>query len=195
LLHNAKYDSLSDEQLIGNYIGSGDNVFIGILYKRYGHLVLGTCIKYLKNKDDAQDAAIQIFTGLLGDLKKHKITYFRSWLYVYSKNFCLMWLRKRQSLLKKDLELRDNADLLMDSDDVEHLNKKEEQIGRLESAIAELNEPQKKCITLFYYHNKSYNEIVALTGYTGNDVKSHIQNGKRNIKINMDAKLNEQEGK
>lgn len=194
MVFNDKYNNYSEDELINNFLESGDNRFVGILYERYGHLVLGLCIKYLKNKDEAQDAVIQIFTNLLKDLKRFKIDYFKSWLYVYSKNFCLMELRKRQSLLKKELELSENVHLFMDMPDLEHLKEKERQIGLMELAIELLNKDQKICIELFYLKNKSYIEITQLTGYSANDVKSHIQNGKRNLKLKMEALTNEQAG-
>ena len=187
-----KYTNYSDNDLIDRFLQTGDNQFIGVLYERYGHLVLGLCIKYLKNKDEAKDAVIQIFSNLISDLKKYKVEYFKSWLYVYSKNFCLMELRKRQSLLKKELELKENAHLVMDLSGLEHLQEKESQILLMEQAIQLLNADQKKCIELFYLKNKSYHEIVELTGYSQNDVKSYIQNGKRNLKIKMEALMNEQ---
>lgn len=195
MLVNSKYKDYSDNDLINKFLETGDNSFVGILYQRYGHLVLGLCIKYLKNKDEAQDSVIQIFANLLADLKKHKIEYFKSWLYVYSKNFCLMELRKRQSALKKELELQENVHLVMDFSDPEHLHEKEKQISIMEQAIELLNSEQKQCIQLFYLKNKSYNEIIEITGYSNNEVKSHIQNGKRNLKIKMEALINEQPNK
>lgn len=192
---NNKYSNFSDNDLINTFLEKDDNNIVGVLYERYGHLVLGLCIKYLKNKDEAQDAVIQIFTGLLKDLKKHKIEFFKSWLYVYSKNFCLMELRKRQSMLKKELELKDNVHLIMDYSNPEHLNEKEKQITIMEQALELLNSEQKKCIDLFYLKNKSYVEIVDITGYTANEVKSHIQNGKRNLKIKMEILINEDPNK
>lgn len=192
MVFNDKYNNCSDNELVNVFFETGDNRLIGILYQRYGHLALGLCLKYLKNRDEAQDAVIQIFTNLIKDLKKHKIDYFKSWLYVYSKNFCLMELRKRQSTLKKELELRENVHLFMDMTDPEHLKEKERQIVLMEQAIALLNTDQKKCIELFYLQNKSYTEITDITGYSANDVKSFIQNGKRNLKIKMEALINEQ---
>ena len=191
---SSKYSNYSDNDLINTFLEKDDNNIVGVLYERYGHLVLGLCIKYLKNKDEAQDAVIQIFTGLLKDLKKHKIEFFKSWLYVYSKNFCLMELRKRQSALKKELELKENVHLIMDFSNPEHLNEKEKQITIMEKALELLNTEQKKCIDLFYLKNKSYVEIVDITGYTANEVKSHIQNGKRNLKIKMETLINEEPG-
>jgi RNA polymerase sigma factor (sigma-70 family) len=195
LVFNDKYNNYSDNELINIFLEKADNNMVGILYQRYGHLVLGLSIKYLKNKDEAQDAVIQIFSNLLNDLKKYKIEHFKSWLYVYSKNFCLMELRKRQSMLKKELELKENAHLVMDFSDPEHLKEKEKQIELMQIAIAQLNLDQKKCIELFYFENKSYNEIIEITGYSANDVKSYIQNGKRNLKIKLEALLNEQAGR
>lgn len=192
MLFNHKYNNYSDNDLINTFLETEDNSIVGILYQRYGHLVFGLSLKYLKNKDEAQDAVIQIFANLMKDLKKYKIEYFKSWLYVYSKNFCLMELRKRQSLLKKELELRDNVHLIMDFSNPEHLQEKEKQISLLEKAIELLNSEQKRCIDLFYLQNKSYIEIVEITGFSNNDVKSHIQNGKRNLKLKMQTLTNEQ---
>ncbi len=181
----SKYKNYTDTEVINNYLQSNDSQCIGELYNRYSHLVLGLCIKYLKNKDDASDMVITIFTGLMSDLKKHKISYFKSWLYVYSKNSCLMALRKRQSELKKELDLKENFTLIMDFSNPEHLIEKETQINHLENAIFQLNKEQKICIELFYLQSKSYQEIEKLTGYTNNEVKSHIQNGKRNLKLKL----------
>ena len=192
MVFNDKYSNYTDNELINVFLQTGDSTYVGILYQRYGHLVLGLSIKYLKNRDEAQDAVIQIFANLLNDLKKHKIEYFKSWLYVYSKNFCLMELRKRQSNLKKELELQENVHLFMDMPDAEHLKEKEKQITLMEMAIELLNTEQKICIELFYLKNKSYVEIMEITGYSNNDVKSYIQNGKRNLKIKMEALINEQ---
>jgi len=144
---------------------------------------------------EAEDAVIQIFSNLLQDLKRHKVKFFKSWLYVYSKNHCLMELRKRQSMLKKELDLQENIRLVVDFEDPEHLKEKEMQIQLMEIAISGLNSHQKQCIELFYLKNKSYIEITGLTGLTANDVKSHIQNGKRNLKIRLEALMNERQNK
>jgi RNA polymerase sigma factor (sigma-70 family) len=196
MLYKSEYNQLNDNELISRYCGEGDNLFLGILFKRYSHLVLGLCIKYLKNEDEAQDVVMQIFEKLTVDLKKHKIEFFKSWLYTYSKNMCLMELRKKQSQLKKDIELQDNKVLFMDSGEDLHLNtkhnEKEDALLQLETALNGLSKEQKLCIILFYYKNKSYNEIVELTGFNANEVKSFIQNGKRNLKLKITELQNDQ---
>lgn len=189
MIYHDKYNHFSDNELITEYKTTKNNVFVGILYKRYSHLVLGLSLKYLKDVDEAKDAVMQIFEKLLSDLLKHNIEYFKSWLYTLSKNHCLMILRTKQSRLKKEIDLQVNADSFMETETGLHLNtteEKEKQYTLLEKAIDELNEDQKKCIELFYLKEKSYNQIVELTGYSLNEVKSFIQNGKRNLKIKLE---------
>ena len=71
-----------------------------------------------------------------------------------------------------------------------HLNgeDKEKQLTLMESSIKELKEQQKICIELFYLQEKSYEDVAEITGYTMKEVKSYIQNGKRNLKIIMTTK-------
>jgi RNA polymerase sigma factor (sigma-70 family) len=195
LAPQSKYKDHTDAQIINIFLESGDNSYVGELYSRYGHLVLGLCIKYLKDKDEAEDAVMSIFGQLINDLKKHKVEYFKSWLYTYSKNYCLMQLRKKQTVLKKELEIKENEIFLMDYNNIEHLNEKESQIQLMQLALNELNTEQRRCLELFYLNNKSYTEIMTITGYNNNEVKSHIQNGKRNLKLKMEAKLNGQANK
>lgn len=190
----SEFEHSSDSEIIARFRKSGDGFFTGILYNRYGHLVLGLCFKYLRNRMEAEDAVMNIFTKLFDDLKKHNVDHFKSWLYVYSKNHCLMELRKRQSTLKRELEIKEDTVLVMDFSDGSHLREREEQVQMLEQAINDLSEEQKTCVRLFYLDNFSYAEIVKATGYTGNEVKSHIQNGKRNLKIRLETKLNGRSG-
>lgn len=194
MIYNEKYNHYSDNELITEYKSTKNNVFVGILYKRYSHLVLGLSLKYLKDEDEAKDAVMQIFEKLLSDLLKFNIEYFKSWLYTFSKNHCLMIIRTKQSKLKKEIDLQIHADSFMETETNSHLNKTEEkeiQYTLLEKAIEELNEDQRKCIKLFYLKERSYNEIVDETGYSLNEVKSFIQNGKRNLKIKLEKNSEE----
>ena len=189
MLYNEKYIHFSDNELITEYKNTKNNVFVGILYKRYSHLVLGLSLKYLKDEDEAKDAVMQVFEKLLTVLLKFNIDYFKSWLYTFSKNHCLMIIRSKQSKLKKEIDMQIHADYFMETESTLHPNKeveKELQYNLLEKAIDELSADQKKCIELFYLKEKSYNEIVELTGYSINEVKSFIQNGKRNLKIKLE---------
>jgi RNA polymerase sigma-70 factor (ECF subfamily) len=68
------------------------------------------------------------------------------------------------------------------------LAEKEKMLDQMELALEELTDEQKKCILLFYIEKKTYQEIMQETGLTFMQVKSNIQNGKRNLKIKMSEK-------
>ena len=91
-----------------------------------------------------------------------------------------MKIRDRKSTL--ELNQQDERIIITDSDK-ESIVEKEMNLTLLEEALEELNPEQKSCITLFYHHKKSYQQISEITGYSLLQVKSNIQNGKRNLKL------------
>lgn len=181
-----KYDKLSDEELLQRYLETADIAFFGQLYDRYLHLVYGLCMKYFKSSEDSKDASMEIFEQASRALLQKEVTHFKSWLYVVSKNHCLMELRKRKTREEK------NRMLIMESDEEVHLNiegPEDEDLEALTACLETLKSEQKQCVSLFYLEKKSYREVESETGLTLKTVKSAIQNGKRNLKICIEAKL------
>ncbi len=176
--------SLSDNELLIQYKAGGSNSLVGELYKRYSHLVYGVCLKYLKNEEESKDAVLQIFENLLEDLKKHEVSNFKSWLHSVSRNHCLMFLRKQQTKLKRanEYEAVYQPEDSFDAPFTVHEKiEKEVVLTDLEMAITQLKKEQQLCITLFFLQEKRYNEVADITGFTIKQVKSYIQNGKRNL--------------
>lgn len=173
---------LSDIELVRKYKMSSDKLYVGELYKRYTHLVLGMCIYYFKDKEISKDITIEIFEKLFIELKKREVQNFKGWLTFVVRNHCISELRKMQTQLNRDIEYQyELKHTLIGEEEITLEDAK--QIEKLEKALRELNPFQKKCIELFYYKNMSYYQIVELTGYSVNEVKSYIQNGKRNLKL------------
>ena len=79
-----------DKELMELFYKDGDNEWLGILLQRYTMLLFGVCMKYLKNEEEAKDSVQQIFLKVIDELKKYKVEYFKSWLYMVAKNHCLM---------------------------------------------------------------------------------------------------------
>ena len=182
---------MTDAELVAEFGKSGNNVCIGELFFRYRHLVYGVCMKYLKDEDEAQDVQMHVFEKLLKDLNRHKIDQFKGWLYTVTKNECLMYLRSIKSKKAIELELKKDSAGLMESGLSVHpdgVTETERQLQTMESSLQELNESQRRCVELFYLEKKCYKEITDLTGFSLNEVKSYIQNGKRNLKILMQKK-------
>ena len=182
-------NALSDEELVLQYRQQGDKQAVGILFNRYSHLVFGVCMKYLKDTDDSKDAVLQIFEKLYADLSKHDVQKFSYWIHRVAQNFCLMQLRSRQAAKNRaDNYSRDEiaASTEFEPENTDRVYEKETELLMLEEAIKTLNEEQRICIELFFLKEKCYNEITDLTGFDFKQVKSFIQNGKRNLRIYME---------
>ena len=191
-MHSTRFNSFDDLELVAQYKQTSDNTFVGILFQRYTHLIFGVCIKYLKDENDAQDASMQIFEKLLMDLKKHDVRQFKVWLHMVCKNHCLMQLRSATSKLKRDREMHKDFAGFMESDYELHLtlqSTKEVQLTHMEECMKGLNDEQKLCIELFFLQEKSYQEVTETTNFTMNNVKSYIQNGKRNLKNCIESRI------
>ena len=180
----------SDLELIARYKETEDNQFVGELFKRYTHLILGTCIKYLKSQQDAQDAMMDIFEELLKKLLAHNVTNFKSWLYSLTRNHCLMKIRKNKGITEVGIENENFENYFMETPDFEHLDtesRSEEDL--LYEALAQLKEHQKVCVELFYIKELSYQQVSEKTGFELKKVKSYIQNGKRNLQLILSKTL------
>lgn len=183
-----KNDIQEEKQLLEQFRESQDLDLLGKLYQPYMHLVYGVCLKYLKDKDSAQDAVMAIFEELVKKLPKHQVENFKSWLYVLSKNHCLMELRKQKRQKTDNFDFSDLK--LMENGQWKHHEEdytiQEDNLEKLTACIAQLKKEQRQCVELFYLDKKSYQEITDSTSYELKKVKSYIQNAKRNLKQCME---------
>ena len=181
-----RYDHITDAELLDLYYADKNQEWIGILLERYTILLLGVCMKYLKDETEARDCVQQIFLKVLTEIGKYRIDFFKSWLYMVAKNHCLMRLREKGS--KSPKELSDHHAVAVDIDKQELITN-EKTYDLLEEALNELSEEQKQTVILFYLNKNSYHQVSEKTGFTLMQVKSYIQNGKRNLKILLDKKM------
>lgn len=179
---------MADAELLESFYADKNNHWLGVLLERYTLLLFGVCMKYMKNEEEAKDCVQQVFLKTIAELHKYKVDYFKSWIYMVAKNHCLMRLRDRQGRTAVIL----NEQTLVPEEDSpvkQAYIEKDRVLDAMTNALEELNNDQKRCVTLFYLEKKSYNEIVDSTGFSLMQVKSYIQNGKRNLKILMERRL------
>ena len=177
-------NQITDEELLQKFYADRDNKWLGILLPRYTLLLLGVSMKYLKNEEDARDCVQQVFLKVIDELHKYKVDYFKSWIYMIAKNHCLMILRNKGRI---SLEL--NEEITKAPEEIADKNshiEKDILLTKMQKCLHDLNGEQQQCVTLFYLEKKSYTEISAITGFSMLQVKSFIQNGKRNLKLMME---------
>lgn len=174
------------EQLV-YYKQTGNLQVLGQLYAPYMSLLYGVCFKYFQDQAASQDAVMQIFEQLVQKLRIHEVDNFKSWLYVFARNYCLMELRKQKGkqhvgledhLSESDQKLASNEESRWTDDDFE----------KVHDCLNTLSPEQAVCIRLFYLEQKCYKDIAEETQYDLNKVKSYIQNGKRNLRICMESR-------
>ena len=180
----------TDIAYVAAYRDTGDLAVLGELYERHMELVYAVCYNYLRDEDEAKDAVMHLFEQLVTDLRRHDVQQFQPWLHSVARNYCLMQLRKKQAHPTAVLLTDDRADGTTDdrpdlpvwtSDDPDL----EEDLTRMETCLQTLPAEQRTCLTLFYLEQKSYTDVARLTGYDLKQVKSYLQNGRRNLKLCM----------
>ncbi len=185
--------SKTDTELLSKFRSEGDLKVLGELYSRYMHLVYGVCLKYLKNNEEAKDGVMQIFEKLITEVTRHDIVNFRSWLHVVTKNYCLMQIRSARSDKEKLNDWLNDPEIFMENlVEMHPLDEgDEDQLSlnaAIEDCIKKLNEEQRNCIRQFYFEDRCYREISGNLDMDEKKVKSHLQNGKRNLKICLEQK-------
>jgi RNA polymerase sigma factor (sigma-70 family) len=186
-------NSKGDNELIADYRQTRNGQCIEILFNRYCHLAFAVCMKYLHSEDESKDAVIEVFEKIGKDLLRYEVRDFGSWLHTVSKNHCFHLLKKK----KQNIDIEEESPVFTQSAVTEYLfeksagdDKEEYYMRFLNEALITLAEEQRICVELFYLQEKSYEEIEKSTGYSYNQVKSYIQNGKRNLKIYLIKKGN-----
>ena len=178
--------SLSDQELLAAYQGDGSRQALAVLYKRYVHLVLGLCLDYLKEKEAAKDAVMDIFEKVAKKLPEAKVEYFKSWLFAVSRNHCLDILRRRS----REAPLEFSEAIFVESDE-EDRHIKEERLEQLREALHALKPHQRDCVVAFYLQGQNYEQVAEKTGFSMKEVKSYLQNGRRNLRNYIEKKANE----
>ena len=186
-LNLQKLNHIEDKDLLERFYSDHNNEWLGALLPRYTLLLFGVCMKYLKNEEDAKDCVQQIFLKAINELHKYKVEYFKSWIYMIAKNHCLMKLRDKG---KYPVAITERMAATPDTiEDKNILIEKDNTLTEMQAALQQLNREQQLCLTLFYLQKRSYTEIASETGLSMMQVKSNIQNGKRNLRLLLEKKI------
>lgn len=185
----------TDAVLLSLFKKTGDNVYLGELLERYSLLVFGVCMKYLKDQTSAQDATQQVFEKVIKEVTKYEIPYFKSWLYSVAKNQCLMQLRTSSHKIQYTAQEIDALELTAEDDSGLKLREYllQDKLDILHESLQNLSKDQSVCIDLFYLQKLSYREIENKTGLSFQQIKSNIQNGKRNLRMMLETKMHKNE--
>lgn len=182
-----KYTQLSDEDLVQKYQSSKDVYYVALLFDRYNELTVSLSMSYLKNTTEAEDATMECFELMVKDLKSTDVSNFGGWYYSMVRNYLLKVKRKRQRMIQEyDVERRLDRD---DDSWRDVFNSGDEDLQvYVKELLTGLKPEQRICIERFYLDGKSYKEIETIEKIPEKKVKSHIQNGKRKLKLELEKR-------
>ncbi len=185
-----KKENISDEELLKQYKQTGNKELFADLFNKHVIVVYGTCLFYLQDKDKAQDATMILFEKLMLDINNREIDNFKGWLSFVVRNHCISIIRKEKTQAKNEKSYYEFEYQPADFDTEQAISRvgDDQMIEYMKDCLPRLKEAQRVCLELFYLNGKSYHEIVDKTQYSLNEVKSYIQNGKRNLKILIEEK-------
>jgi RNA polymerase sigma-70 factor (ECF subfamily) len=179
-LRRKAIDTIPDEDLVAR-IRSGDRSSLGALWDRYAHLLYGVGMKYLKDPERSKDTVMELFTALPDLLGRHEVKTFRPWVHAVMRNRCLMALRGADRTTRFTDAMVDGLE-----EHAEERAMQEATLQQLERAIMELKDGQRECIRLFYLERLSYQQVSERTGLDPEQVRSHLQNGRRNLRLQLE---------
>ena len=155
------------------------------LFKAYTKDIFGVAYYILKDQQAAKDIIMDVFEVLLKQDSLAKIQNKKAWLLGTSRNLSLKKFNK-QIKTQYGLEHKNIIEQIVEKDDQEELIIKNANEEAMLEQLALLKPLQSKCITLYYLKGLSYQQIAKKENISMNDVKSNIQNGKRNLKIKLE---------
>ncbi len=186
-LRHTSSEDIDDDVLLERFQVHEDQDALAMLFDRYLELIYGLCLRYLESSAKAEDAVMSIYEELRKKVPAHEISNFRNWLFTFVRNHCLMQLRKE----KKDTTLSFDPNFMHSEENLHPIDEVEEEHHRtphLKACLEELTPQQLVCIQLFYYEGFSYKEIAEQREEPLGQVRSNIQNGRRNLKLCIERK-------
>lgn len=163
---------IEDRKIIEQVL-EGDVHKYSILINKYKRMVYSIAYKILKNREDAEDTSQDIFIKVYNSLNIFgSSAKFSTWLYKISFNMTISKARKRKISISP-IEL--NEDISPDYSEtnlgLDNLIRQErKQI--LEQALLELNELEYLLIILYYYEEKTIEEISEISNLSKSNIKT-----------------------
>jgi RNA polymerase sigma-70 factor (ECF subfamily) len=175
----------SDDELVRDFRVHGDQEDFRLLFDRHKRRVYTACRVFLQDTNGAEDATQETFLRAFQNLDRFSEGNFGAWLMRIAKNVCIdTWRRQRRHAEAGEENLAE----MSDGRSLENAAALGAAARRLMEEVAKLPEQQRRCIEL-KIEGHSYEETAELTGLPVAAVKSHLQNGRRMLWIQMEKVL------
>lgn len=171
----------NDDHLIVSQVVSGQKGLFRLLVKRHEQAVYGMGLSFFRNPDDASDFTQEVFLKVYRSLARFEgRSRFSTWLYKIAYNTAVNGITRRKEY--RSLAEEDQAS---DGDTPERRTIRSAAREAVLAAVTELPERYRICVDLFFFYDRSYQEIEAITGYPVNTIKSHVFRAKKLLRARL----------
>lgn len=166
-----------------------DRVAFYHIYERYSKRLYGFVLRYIKQKEDAEEIVQEVFVKIWESRNKiDAYSSFEAFLFTIAYNTTISLLRKRTSekiYLEhiKSLQQCANSPDLIDEIQFNELN------DRVQSLLNELTPRQKEIFQLSREEGLTHDEIAKKLDISVNTVKKHMGNTLAFLKSQIDSNL------
>jgi RNA polymerase sigma-70 factor (ECF subfamily) len=170
-----------DDLLIISQIVSGQKDLFRLLVKRHERAVYGFGLSFYRNPEDASDFTQEVFLKVYRNLPRFEgRSRFSTWLYKIAYNTAINGIKRNV-----DYHSLADEDEIRGSDNPERSLIRNAAKEAVQKAIEELPERYRICVDLFFFYDRSYQEIEEITGFPVNTVKSHVFRAKKLLKESL----------
>jgi RNA polymerase sigma-70 factor (ECF subfamily) len=164
-----------EDRLIAAQVVSGQKELFRLLVKRHEQAVYGMGMSFFRNTEDALDFTQEVFLKTFRNLSYFEgRSRFSTWLYKIAYNTAINNITR-----KKDYHSLVEEEIIPDNDTPERRLLRSLAREAVRGALTELPERFRVCVDLFFFYDRSYQEIEVITGYPVNTIKSHVFRAKK----------------
>jgi len=177
-------DESRDDLLIVSQIISGQKDLFRLLVRRHEKAVYGMGLSFFRNQEDASDFVQEVFLKVYRNLPKYEgRSRFSTWLYKVAYNTAVNESGRRKEYYSLAEENAAQTGSFEWSDDnPERVLIRNSAREAVRKAILELPEKYRVCVDLFFFYDRSYQEIEVITGFPANTIKSHVFRAKKMLR-------------
>jgi RNA polymerase sigma-70 factor (ECF subfamily) len=167
----------------------GDSAAFQELLSRYQHRVINTCYGFVRQREDAEDIAQEVFLEVYQSIQKFRGgAKLSTWIYRISVTKSLDFIRKKnrkkrfgtlRNILARDAEIERIP--APTNDNPEHIVAQQERARMLKEAVEALPKNQQIAMTLHKYEGFSYKEVAEIMSTSVSSVESLIHRAKKNL--------------
>lgn len=176
-------EPMEHQELIQRIL-SGEGRAFGELVERYRHLVFTVCVRVLRDREDAEEAAQDAFVKAYQNLRGYAgQSKFSTWLYTIAYRCAVTRGRRRKPATGSLEELPYQAQAVEGAgagDDLRH---------HLNKALHRLSPEDASLLSLYHLEEQSVDEIVTITGLGASNVKVRLMRARRKLEAALRTEL------